>query len=89
MKTLLFCILYTGGSKVEKVELLYDLMEDKDDQCVFPLSQKFLKILQDLVLIPTVITGDVLAERHDFETEMQQEESENLMKLYTSNYLII
>jgi hypothetical protein len=31
MKTLLFCILYTGGSKVEKVELLYDLMEDKDD----------------------------------------------------------
>lgn len=46
IKTLLFCILYTGGSEAEKVSILFDMMkEDEGEDHICPMSRKFLKVL--------------------------------------------
>jgi hypothetical protein len=88
-KTLIFCVLYCGGNPKEKTSILFDLMKDNDTEMVSHMSSKFLKILEDIVLVPTVITGDILEEKNYYQSELEKEEHQELMKLYANNHMII
>jgi hypothetical protein len=84
-KTLIFCCLLCGGSEIDKSGILYNLMENTVEQQVRNQDTKFMNVLENLVLIPTVITGDMVSVFRSFSSELERDEFNEIIKLYTTN----
>jgi hypothetical protein len=72
-RVMLFNILYSGGKEGDKANFLYNMIESTSSGCVHNNSQRLVSTLEDLVMIPCNIVGEIINSSRTFSTEQEEE----------------
>ena len=82
-------MLYCGGSDADKTSTLFSLLEDNTTGLLNYGSSKYLRVLEIMTYIPSIIIGDTVSLQKKFSSDQEEEQFEELMQLYTTNSAII